>query len=111
MLSLLALNAGQVLPLETLIDRLWEVPPASAAHAVSVYISALRNALPSGERLRRSQPGYLLDIPVDAVDALRFERLVRDAMDALRAANAVQAVTRFREALGSVARPSARGRP
>jgi predicted ATPase/DNA-binding SARP family transcriptional activator len=99
LLSALALQAGSVVPLEALVDRLWEEPPPSAPHAVQVYVSALRSGLPDGERLRQRAPGYVLDIPPDSVDALRFESLVREGMRSLAARDLEGAVARLRAAL------------
>jgi predicted ATPase/DNA-binding SARP family transcriptional activator len=99
LLAALALQAGRVAPIEALVDRLWEVPPASAPHAIQVYASALRSKLPDGAKLRQRDPGYVLDIPRDSVDALRFEGLVRDGTRALGAGDAARAVTLLRVAL------------
>jgi YVTN family beta-propeller protein len=76
LLALLLLNAGKVVSAERLIDALWgERPPASAMNSVHVYVSQLRKVL--GEsRLVTRQPGYLLDVRPDEVDARRFERLL-----------------------------------
>jgi DNA-binding SARP family transcriptional activator/DNA-binding CsgD family transcriptional regulator len=98
-LALLALQAGRVVPLDALVDRLWEDPPASASHAVRVYVSALRRGLPSGERLLQRHRGYLLDVAPEAVDAFRFERLARDARSALAAGAARHAVSQLQQAL------------
>lgn len=72
---------------ERLIDELWrERPPATAQHAVHVYISGIRKALRAcgGEAAVRSSPaGYLLEVERERVDAWRFERLVGEAHAAL----------------------------
>ena len=58
-LAVLLANAGQVVPLEHLIDTVWdEAPPATARRQIQNDISALRRALsgdrqPAGHRLRQ----------------------------------------------------------
>jgi predicted ATPase/DNA-binding SARP family transcriptional activator len=99
LLAALALEAGRVAPIDTLVDRLWDAPPASAAHAIQVYASALRRKLPDGGKLRAQASGYVLDVPRDDVDALRFERLVRDGTRALGADDPPRAVALLRVAL------------
>ena len=100
LLAALALQAGRVVAVESLVDQLWEEPPASATHAVQVYVSALRRALPSADVLTRREPGYVLDVSPDAVDALRFERLTREGTQALAADAPHRAAPLLRVALG-----------
>src|SRR5207249_10890467 len=79
LLALLLLNANRVVPRERLIDELWgEQPPETAVKAVQVYVSQLRKLLPAGMLVTRA-PGYLLEVEPEAVDLLRFERLVAAA--------------------------------
>ncbi|WP_307818418.1 BTAD domain-containing putative transcriptional regulator [Streptomyces sp. MBT62] len=82
----LLLAEGRQCGLDDLIDALWEEPPGNAVRSVQTYVYRIRLAL--GEersRLETTQGGYRLDIPERAVDALRFERLIRDGEE-LRAA-------------------------
>ncbi|GGR66743.1 SARP family transcriptional regulator [Micromonospora fulviviridis] len=76
LLIALAVEPGRVVPKATLIDWIWgENPPADAANALQRLASRLRKALPGG--VVEGQPGgYRLLVDPDAVDALRFERLV-----------------------------------
>ena len=99
LLAALALQAGRVASVDALVDQLWEKPPASAPHAIQVYVSALRGTLPAAERLRQQAPGYVLDVPPGNVDALRFERLVRNGMRSLADDDAPRAVGLLRTAL------------
>jgi predicted ATPase/DNA-binding SARP family transcriptional activator len=79
LLAVLALEAPQVVPTETLIDRVWgESAPAGAANAVQVYVSQLRKLLPA-DALVTQAPGYRLAVEPEQVDATRFERLVEAA--------------------------------
>ena len=81
-LSLLALRANTTVPVERLIDSLWgEQPPASAAKMVQQYVSQLRRIMNGGDgaEILTHGRGYELRIDPEAVDALRFERLVEHA--------------------------------
>ena len=80
MLAILALHANAAVSADRLSEGLWgERPPASAPKNVQLYVSRLRKAIEGSdaEILTRGR-GYELRIDADAVDALRFERLVRD---------------------------------
>ncbi|MDV9178414.1 BTAD domain-containing putative transcriptional regulator, partial [Streptomyces sp. W16] len=90
----LLLGEGRQCGLDHLIDALWEEPPGNAVRSVQTYVYRIRLSL--GEersRLETTQGGYQLDIPERAVDALRFERLVRDGEE-LRAARQTGAALR-----------------
>ena len=66
-------------------------------------VSKLRRVLAEGGapgRVVTRPPGYCLDEPRDAVDALRFERLVGDARAAAGAGDPSRAVRLVEEALG-----------
>lgn len=79
LLVALALRPGQVVPKAALIDWIWgEHPPADAANALQRLVSRLRKALP-GAVVEGLTDGYRLAIEADAVDAVRFERLVAQA--------------------------------
>src|ERR1700761_5319613 len=82
LLIALALEPGRVVSKAALIDWIWgEQPPADTANALQRLVSRLRKALPEG--LIEGQPGgYRLTVDPDAVDAVRFERLVAQARDA-----------------------------
>jgi predicted ATPase/DNA-binding SARP family transcriptional activator len=79
LLIALALEPGHVVPKATLVDWIWgERPPSDAANALQRLASRLRKALPDG--LIEGQPGgYRLTVAPDAVDAVRFERLLTQA--------------------------------
>ena len=79
--ALLALNAGKVVSADRLIEELWgDLAPANPMNSVQSHISQLRRLLGS-ERIVTKPPGYLLDLDPDAVDAVRFERLVSAARE------------------------------
>ena len=76
---LLALEPRSTRPSARLIDALYDDPPPSVENAVQQLVSKLRRVLAEGGapgRVVTRLPGYCLDEPRDAVDALRFERLV-----------------------------------
>jgi DNA-binding SARP family transcriptional activator/class 3 adenylate cyclase len=74
-LALLAARAGQVVPVDAVVDALWpRQPPRSADKIVQTYASRLRKAL-GDETIGRRGAGYELRVPRPAVDAMRFEEL------------------------------------
>src|SRR6266536_2852375 len=104
LLAILALQPGQVVAAERLIDLLWEEAsqPADPANALQALVSRLRRVLEaasSGDRLSSRPSGYFLAVAPDQVDALRFERLFRDGHEALAAGRYRQAAATLREAL------------
>ena len=81
LLIALALEPGRVVPKATLVDWIWgEQPPSDAANALQRLVSRLRKALPEG-LVEGHTGGYRLRVEPDAVDAVRFERLVAHARD------------------------------
>jgi DNA-binding SARP family transcriptional activator len=77
-LAVLLLAAAQVVPVGTLIDRVWgHEPPDGALNVLYAYVTRLRKVLaPVGVPLVRRCGGYLLDIDPETVDVHRFQRLV-----------------------------------
>ncbi|QKW53283.1 AfsR/SARP family transcriptional regulator [Streptomyces buecherae] len=76
LLSALALRPGHAVPKASLIAWIWgEHPPADATNALQRLASRLRKALPDGV-VEGQADGYRLTVRPDAVDAVRFERLV-----------------------------------
>jgi predicted ATPase/DNA-binding SARP family transcriptional activator len=97
----LALDAGHIVTVESLADGLWpEDGPTDPANALQSLVSRLRRALPGEPAVRSVPGGYRLDVPPDAVDALRFERLAREGRQALKRGEAETAARLLREALG-----------
>src|SRR5215472_1069463 len=79
LLIALALEPGRVVPKATLIDWIWgEYPPFDAANALQRLASRLRKALPDG-LVEGQTGGYRLTVEPGAVDAVRFESLIRQA--------------------------------
>ena len=99
LLARLLLDAGRTVSVDRLVDDLWgEAAPATAQKMVQIYVSALRKALPPGVLVTRS-PGYAVDLPREAVDLFRFERLRERGQAALAAGSPVAARELVREAL------------
>ncbi len=103
LLALLVANHGRTLPVGQLAEDLWEgSPPESASAALRVHISRLRRTLAdSGIEgiLVTRPPGYLLDVPPEAVDITRFQSLVAAARAAMAEGRPNEGVAGFREAL------------
>jgi predicted ATPase/DNA-binding SARP family transcriptional activator len=75
----LALHAGTPVPVGRLIDAVWpEDPPGSARNSLQSHVARLRSALGDPGLIVLGPAGYRLALPPDCVDALRFERLLRD---------------------------------
>ncbi|MEO3783156.1 BTAD domain-containing putative transcriptional regulator [Actinocorallia sp. B10E7] len=88
-LARLVAAGGRMVPVDLLIDDLWPgEAPARALAGVQAFVSHLRRALEPDRPPRTpasvlvtQPPGYALRLPEDAVDAWRFERLVRESAD------------------------------
>ena len=82
-LARLLVARGRVVPVDRLVDDLWDDPPPGAVSAVRTFVAALRRAL-EPDRAPRTPPrllvtegpGYALRVATDAVDAWRFEAVV-----------------------------------
>ncbi|MEU4739035.1 BTAD domain-containing putative transcriptional regulator [Actinosynnema sp. NPDC023658] len=96
LLTALALEPGRVVPKATLVDWIWgEDPPSDAANALQRLASRLRRVLPDGV-VDGQAGGYRLAVEPDAVDAVRFERLLGQA----RGDDGPRRARVLREALG-----------
>jgi DNA-binding SARP family transcriptional activator/tetratricopeptide (TPR) repeat protein len=80
-LAALLVDAGNVVTVDQLIDRLWaEQPPQQARPVIRGYLSRLRLAIASaGLGIERRHSGYVLAVDQDKVDVHRFRRLVAEA--------------------------------
>jgi DNA-binding SARP family transcriptional activator len=78
-LVLLLLDANRVVPLDRLVDGLWdETPPETATKTLQVYVSQLRKAL-GAERIQTHARGYSVAAGPHELDAARFERLAGES--------------------------------
>jgi SARP family transcriptional regulator, regulator of embCAB operon len=107
-LALLALNAGRVVTVPTLLEELWgDYPPRSSATTLQTYILQLRNklaaAVPGDPGVRQLlstwHGGYLLDEAVCETDVDEFGRLVVAGRAAAERGNDRAASDQFGRAL------------
>ena len=93
-LAILLLHSNEIVSTDRIIDLVWgENSPRTAEHSVQLYISNLRKVLCDGSPtglIETRPPGYLLNVPPEAVDALRFERLIREGLAAVRAGDVAE---------------------
>lgn len=79
LVAYLALHANHSVSSEAIIDALWGAnPPATAREMVRTYVARARKRL--GETVQRRSGGYVLDVPPEAVDVGRFERLCQEGL-------------------------------
>jgi DNA-binding SARP family transcriptional activator len=106
-LTILILNANEIVSADRLIDDLWgDSPPETAAKALQVHVSQLRKALEPdrasgepGQILITRPPGYVLSVEPDALDLTRFELLAGEGRAALAAGDPERAGSLLAEAL------------
>jgi DNA-binding SARP family transcriptional activator len=95
LLALLLIHAREVLSTDRLVDELWgEHPPRTATTSLQNFVAQLRKVLPPDVLVTR-QPGYVLQVGADQIDAGRFERLLGEA----RGQSAEQRAQLLREGL------------
>lgn len=85
---MLAVQPGQLVTLNDLVDELWPAgPPPSAVANVRTYAANLRRTFETFESGRgvivRQQTGYRLVLRPDLIDAFRFEMERRAGREAL----------------------------
>jgi len=100
-LAVLLLRAGEVVPMERLVDEVWgDDPPPSAAHSLESYISRLRQLFNGhGPVLVRRGAGYVLELSGATLDARTFLELQDEASAAVAHENHAQAAALAVEAL------------
>ncbi|HSJ51069.1 MAG TPA: BTAD domain-containing putative transcriptional regulator, partial [Actinomycetota bacterium] len=103
LLAILLLRANEVVPVDRLVELLWDDrPPRTATHSIQIYVSDLRKTIEplAGERVIATRsPGYVLTVDPESIDARRFERLIGEATRDLGAPGADGAVEKLRAAL------------
>ncbi|WCN83432.1 BTAD domain-containing putative transcriptional regulator [Micromonospora sp. LH3U1] len=106
-LARLLIAHGRVVPVDRLVDDLWEVPPDGAVGAIRTFVADLRRALEPDRPPRQpprvlvtEPPGYVLRAVPDAVDAGQFEAAVGAAGQLLAAGRPAPALTALDGALG-----------
>jgi WD40 repeat protein/DNA-binding SARP family transcriptional activator len=82
-LAALALRPGETVGTERLADALWgERPPATWVKVIQGCVARLRKVL-GAAAIETEHQGYRLVVPVEEVDAQRFERLVQRGRELL----------------------------
>lgn len=82
-LAVLAMSPRELVTPERLADALYdEDPPGTWTKVVQGSISRIRKAL-GADAVRTTRQGYVLDLPDDEIDGLRFEQLVRRGSELL----------------------------
>ncbi|MER6958948.1 BTAD domain-containing putative transcriptional regulator [Streptomyces sp. NPDC000618] len=88
LLAALLLDAGRIVPVESLKEALWGgAPPASAQASLHNHVTRLRRLLDAPERLRAVPPGYQLRVEQGELDVHVFECHVAAARGAHAARN------------------------
>ena len=83
LLAILALRVGRPVPTDQLVEALWgEDPPAAVRNGLQGLVSKLRRALGAPDLVAMRGGGYALELPPDAVDVARYERLVAEGRGA-----------------------------
>ncbi|MEQ4302705.1 BTAD domain-containing putative transcriptional regulator [Plantactinospora sp. B6F1] len=103
-LAVLLLHAPQVVPVDDLVDAVWEAdPPVTARGQLQTCVSRLRRLLVAagvpGETIVTGPAGYRIVLGPDDLDAYRFERLVAGARSAVAEQNWPEAREGYRAAL------------
>ncbi|MEU2245019.1 AfsR/SARP family transcriptional regulator [Streptomyces sp. NPDC018338] len=107
-LALLALHAGQAVPVSAVVDEVWGPAAAPKAHiTVQTYVLQLRNYI--GQALKDpraardvlvTRPGsYALLADEGTVDVHAYDRLCAQGQSAFETGDDTEAAARFREAL------------
>ncbi|WP_165960519.1 BTAD domain-containing putative transcriptional regulator [Actinocrispum wychmicini] len=79
-LACLLLRANQVVPVNELVEWLWEdEPPSDAWESAKAYVRRLRRTLEEPGLIEAMPDGFRLTVPDDAVDLARFRRLLQEA--------------------------------
>ena len=100
LLALLALQRGQPVSADRLIDLLWgDGQAANPANALQAQIGQLRRTLGSAAILT-TEAGYALDVGPEDVNVVRFEHLVAQGRRLAEAGQAADASAALGQALG-----------
>ncbi|MFE5666810.1 tetratricopeptide repeat protein [Streptomyces niveus] len=98
MLAALALDAGRAVPLDTLVQRLWDDdPPAKPRASLHSYATRIRARL-GPDRLRHEAHAYTLEVEPDTVDQHRHERLATQARSLAASGDDTRALALLRQA-------------
>ncbi|MEU5563995.1 AfsR/SARP family transcriptional regulator [Micromonospora musae] len=106
-LAVLLLSPGRAVPTGQIVEAVWpEEPPANGPNVVQKYVAGLRRVLEPdrsprtpGQVLSLTEAGYLLRVPPESVDAVRFERAVHRVRRLRSEGRLAEAVAELRPAL------------
>ncbi|MFD5830040.1 BTAD domain-containing putative transcriptional regulator [Lentzea sp. NPDC060358] len=79
LLATLLLRPGQVVPVDELVERVWDGAPPSTGRAdktLQMVVARLRRALGAANCVRTSRGGYRAAVDASELDLLRFRSLV-----------------------------------
>lgn len=103
-LALLLLEANRVVPVDRLIDGVWDgAPPDTARSQIHICVSRLRRSLRGAgvtDALVTRTPGYLIEVAEEHLDLHVFDRLTAAGRAAFAAGELAEAAERYGEALG-----------
>jgi basic membrane lipoprotein Med (substrate-binding protein (PBP1-ABC) superfamily)/DNA-binding SARP family transcriptional activator len=101
-LGALLLRAGEVVPIDQLVDEAWEgSPPPSAVPSLEAYISRLRHVLrPYPTSIQRRGRGYVVELGGASLDSQVFKRLLDETENAAAAEEHERVVDLATSALG-----------
>ncbi|TSB31530.1 AfsR/SARP family transcriptional regulator [Streptomyces benahoarensis] len=103
-LSLLILNPGRIVPMDTLVEVVWNGrPPTTARTQVAICIAALRKKFKAEgvaeDIVITAHPGYLLNTEGHEVDSVEFTKLVGAAQQAVKEQRLDEAAQFYQSAL------------
>ncbi|QIQ04367.1 AfsR/SARP family transcriptional regulator [Streptomyces liangshanensis] len=104
-LSLLLLSPGRTVPVDTLVDEVWNgSPPATARTQIAIVVAALRKTFKAegagDDTIVTAHPGYLLNTEGHYVDSVDFTELVARAEAEAAEGRLDDAAVLYRRALG-----------
>jgi DNA-binding SARP family transcriptional activator/tetratricopeptide (TPR) repeat protein len=96
-LAMLLLHANSTVPVDRLVDALWERPPRSTRQQIHNVIGTLRRSLTAADRsgdisIVTREAGYQITLPLEALDLHRYRVLVQRAQRAVADTGPEQAV-------------------
>jgi len=108
-----SVNTNRIVPVGRLMEALWDGDPSPIAKAqIQNCVSALRRQLANTEAssaIKTHPVGYLIELPDESLDLLRFEALAAGGTAAAAGARPADAVRQLRAALALWRGPAVAG--
>ncbi|EIV93196.1 BTAD domain-containing putative transcriptional regulator [Frankia sp. QA3] len=102
LMTVLLLEANQVVPIHRLLEVIWgDPPPEGALATLRTHVSELRRRMADGpppRMLLRKGSGYLLDVRAEQIDVERVRRLLAQGRRAVDDGDPVSAIAPLQEA-------------